>query len=138
MRMRCDKIARVNAMNFLRQNARLALRWGIVALVFAALSPTIATWRAQSQPILLGEICTAMGFVKVAADGTSVPATPAKHAPHCAWCLSPGTWLALSGEPQLALPAPEARAYPAPAVAFDFLPQRPHTLAWAQAPPVLS
>ncbi len=123
---------------FSRTTSRLALRVGIAALLFAALSPTLAAWRAQSQPTPLGEICTAMGFVKVAADGVTLPATPAKHAPHCAWCLSPGTWLALAGEVQVSLPLSVGRIYSTQAYATEFSPQRAHTLAWAQAPPYFS
>jgi len=121
-----------------RSLSRLALQLGVVALLFAALSPTLAALRAQSQPALLGEICTAMGFVKVAADGSGIPAAPAQHAPHCAWCLSPGTWLALAGEAQIALPTSSGRSYSPPVYAPEYSPQRAHTLAWAQAPPRFS
>ncbi len=121
-----------------RKSARATFWLAAAAILFAALSPLANAWQLKAQPQLIAEICTTVGFVKIAADGTKVPATPTKHAAPCAWCVSPSAWLALTGSAQLNVPAIAGR-HAAPAYTPQFVSLPPaHTLAWAHAPPAFS
>ncbi len=123
--------------SFLHIRARLVLQVAILAILFAALSPAANIWRAKSQPGLFAEMCTSLGFAKVAIDGatTPTPAMPEKRAPHCAWCLASATWLALPGTTSIDfIQATGSNRSP---VFFSQPPSlsRLHAFAWAQAPP---
>jgi hypothetical protein len=120
------------------RRARLTLWLAAVALLFAALSPTLHAWRAEGQPKLFAELCTSMGFVRVAVDDNGTPAKPVTHGPECAWCLSPASLLALGGADALHVP-PAIGREPAPLSArFPASLSRHHAFAWAHAPPSLS
>lgn len=107
-------------------------------MLFAALSPTLHAWRAEGQPRLFAELCTSMGFVRVAVDDSGTPAKQANHGPECAWCLAPASLLAMGGANSLHVPAGIGRE-PAPqSPLFPVSLSRHHAFAWAHAPPVLS
>ncbi len=121
-----------------RRRARPALWLAAIAILFAALSPTINAMRVQGQPALFAELCTSMGFVRVAVDDSGLPAKTASHATECAWCLAPGSLLALGGGETLRIPAAIGHE-PVPQTAPESISvSRHHAFAWAQAPPVLS
>ncbi len=120
------------------RRAHFTLWLAAIAMLFAALSPTLHAWRAEGQPKLFAELCTSMGFVKVAVDDNATPATQVKHGPECAWCLSPASLLAMSGADTLQVPA-IIGGEPVPSLASQSHSlSRHHAFAWAQAPPVLS
>jgi hypothetical protein len=124
-------------LNFTRR-ARLTLWLAAIALLFAALSPTLHAWRAEGQPKRFTELCTSMGFVKVAVDDSGMPTKPVKYGHDCASCLAPGSLLALAGADSLHIPAALGRdAAPIRAHLQIFL-SRHHAFAWAQAPPAFS
>ncbi len=123
---------------FSRKTSRAALWLAAAAVLFAALSPLANAMRAQGEPKLFAEICTSVGFVKIAADGSRIPATPDKHAPQCAWCLASATWLALTGATEIAAAAPKGRYVTPESTTPSYSPRRTHVYAWAQAPPQLS
>ena len=124
-------------LNFTRR-ARFTLWLAAIALLFAALSPTLHAWRAEGQPKQFTELCTSMGFVKVALDDTGTPAKPVKYSHDCASCLSPGSLLALVGADALHIPTTFGRE-PSPNLARKQVSlSRHHAFAWAQAPPAFS
>lgn len=121
-------------LNFHRR-ARATLWLAAIVLLFAALSPTLHAWRAEGQPKQFTELCTSMGFVKVAVDDNGMPATQTKHGPECAWCLSPASLLSMPGADTLQVPADIGRE-PAPILVSQLYSlSRHHAFAWAQAPP---
>jgi hypothetical protein len=123
---------------FFKRYARLALSAALFALSFAAASPTLNAVRAQGQPKLFAALCTSMGFVRVAIDGTNEPATPAHQGIECAWCLQPGNWLAFGYADSLVAPSAMGRS-PSPLLAF--VPPPPaiiHTVAHSRGPPLVS
>ena len=129
--------ASMTHINFHRR-ARFALWLATVALLFAALSTTLNAWRAQGQPKLFAELCTSMGFVKVAVDDNGTPTRPVTHGPECAWCLSSASLLAIVGADAIFIPDAVGRE-PAPILARKQVSlSRHHAFAWAQAPPVFS
>ncbi len=124
-------------LNFNRR-ARFTLWLAAIALLFAALLPTLHAWRAEGQPKRFTELCTSVGFVKVAVDDTGTPAKPIKYSHECASCLSPGALLALIGADALHIPTAFGRE-PAPSLAHQPISHSRHrAFAWAQAPPVFS
>jgi hypothetical protein len=121
-----------------QQRARFTLWIAAIALLFAAMSPTLNAWRAQGQPKLFAELCTSMGFVRVALDDSGTPTQPTKHSPECAWCLAPASLLAMSGADALQIPDALGRE-PAPLATLQPVSHsRHHAFAWAQAPPAIS
>lgn len=121
--------------------ARLALWLAAIALLYAALSPTLNILRikASGQPQLFAELCTRMGIVKVPIAGEA-PAKPQQsHSVECSLCLPGGTWLGWAGGAEtLSLPALQA-CHEAPATDVATGPARaPHTVARSRAPPVFS
>ena len=125
-----------------RRRARLTLWLAALALLYAALSPTLNVVRAkmQGQPQLFAELCTRMGIVKVAIPGEMPTKSggPSAHSPECSMCLPAGTWLGMASADTVFLPAaigcheaPSTVVLAAPAVAT-------HTFAWSRAPPALS
>lgn len=134
----CARIRTAMASPILHRRSRFTLWLAAIAILFAALSPTINAWRAQGQPKLFAELCTSMGFVRVAVDDSGTPAKEVKHSPECAWCLAPGSLLAMGGADRLHIP-PALGREPAPQSVHQPLSlSRHHAFAWAQAPPVLS
>ena len=128
------------AMNhyFFKRYARLALSTALLALAFAAASPTLNAFRAQSQPKLFAALCTSMGFVRVAVDDTNEPAAPSHHSVECAWCVQPGNWLAFGHIDSLVAPTVDS-SNPPPLLAFEpFPPVVIHTVAHSRGPPLLS
>jgi len=122
----------------LLHRARTTLWLATLAILIAALSPTLNALRSQGQPRLFTELCTAMGFVRVPLDATGGPTKQLKHGPECSWCLSPASLLALPGTDALRLPAAMGEE-PAPEKpAPSFIAFRHHAFAWAQAPPAFS
>jgi hypothetical protein len=122
----------------LLRRARFTLWLAAIALLFAALSPTLHAWRTEGQPKRFTELCTSMGFVKVAVDDTGKPTKPVKYGHDCASCLAPGSLLALVGADTLHIPAALGRDA-APILAHrQIFPSRHHAFAWAQAPPAFS
>jgi hypothetical protein len=120
------------------RRARAALWLAAIAILFAALSITLNAWRAEGQPQLFAELCTSMGFVRVAVDDNGTPAEPVKHSPECAWCLSPASLLSMAGADALHIPTAIGRE-PAPILALQQIScSHRHPFAWAQAPPVFS
>ena len=122
----------------LHRRARFTLWLAAIALLFAALSPTFNAWRSEGQPKLFAELCTSMGFVRVAVDDNGTPGKPVKHSPECAWCLAPSSLAALTSGDVLQVPAGIGHT-PAPFfTAQPHFPSRHHAFAWAQAPPAIS
>ena len=123
---------------FFKRYARIALSAALFALAFAAVSPTLNALRAQSEPKLFAALCTSMGFVRVAIDSTSEPATPAHQGIEGAWCLQPGNWLAFGHADSLVVPVAIGRN-PAPLLAFQPSPPTiTHTVAHSRGPPLIS
>jgi Protein of unknown function (DUF2946) len=121
------------------RRARLVLWIAAAALLFAALSPTLNALRAKSQPRLFAEICSQMGFLRVAVGDAGAPAEKSVHATSCAWCLQPGTWLALEAPaPTLAAPILVVSLPVAVAVEVPARAPPPHLLAQSRAPPAYS
>jgi hypothetical protein len=123
---------------FFKRYARVALSAALFALAFAAASPTLNALRAQGQPKLFAALCTSMGFVRVAVDGTNEPVTPVHQGVECAWCVQPGNWLAFGHADSLAIPSAMGRN-PSPLLAFE--PSPPtiiHTVAHPRGPPLVS
>lgn len=126
------------SLHFLRRHARFALTAALLALAFAAVSPTLNALRAQSAPKLFAALCTSMGFVRVAIDGTNEPAVPVHQGIECAWCVQPGAWLALGHAGVLPLPVVIGQN-PAPLLAFEPFPAVvTHTVAHSRGPPAIS
>jgi hypothetical protein len=129
-------------LHFLRRHARFALIAALLALAFAAASPTLNALRAQfvsqTQPQLFAALCTSMGFIRAAVDEPNEPATPSHHGIECAWCIQPGNWLALGHADVLHLPVVIGRN-PAPLLAFAPFPTVViHTVAHSRGPPFIS
>ncbi|MBL0123851.1 MAG: hypothetical protein IPP88_14380 [Betaproteobacteria bacterium] len=124
-------------LNFHRR-ARATLWLAAIVLLFAALSPTLHAWRAEGQPKRFTELCTSMGFVKVAVDDNAMPARQAAHGPECAWCLSPASQLSIPGLDTLQVPTDIGLESTPIFTSHSYSLSRHHAFAWAQAPPVLS
>ncbi|MBL0123853.1 MAG: DUF2946 family protein [Betaproteobacteria bacterium] len=122
----------------LLRRASFTLWLAAIAMLFAALSPTLHAWRTEGQPKLFAELCTSMGFVRVAVDDNGAPAKQVKQSPECAWCLSSASLLAMGNADPLLIPTAIGRE-PAPVLTHQpiFL-SRHHAFAWAHAPPVFS
>lgn len=119
----------------IHRHARFAIWLAAIAVLLAALSPTSNAWRLQGQPRLFAELCTSMGFVRIAIDDKGAPTRQIKHGTDCSWCLSPASLLALSGVDAQHIPSSIGRE---PALALVLKPvtlARHHAFAWAQAPP---
>lgn len=132
-------------LHFLRRHARFALTAALLALAFAAASPTLNALRAQlmpqAQPTLFAALCTSMGFIRVAVDSNNAandPAAPSPHSIECAWCVQPGHWLVLGHADALHLPVVVGRNT-APLLAFAPSPLAIiHTVAHSRGPPFIS
>jgi hypothetical protein len=137
MRLNAKLRTPMNAI-FFKRYARIALSAALFALAFAAASPMLNALRAQGQPKLFAALCTSMGFVRVAVDGTNEPAKPAHQGIECAWCVQPGNWLAFSHADSLVVPSAIGRN-PAPLLAFEPSPPKiTHTVAHSRGPPLVS
>lgn len=112
--------------------------WMAIFVVwFAALAPTLSQAFAGSATARLVEICTAAGFVSVAADGNAAPAdAPAPgHAAgdfeHCPFCFLQGHASALPSQPPAAI-APAGLRFEVPRL-FLQADRTSHVWATAQA-----
>jgi hypothetical protein len=121
--------------------ARFALWLAAAMLLFAALSPTLNALRAQSQPRLFAELCTALGVQRFAIDTNAATAQESgesgeqHHGIECAWCLQPGQWLSMGNAPAPVLPAAIGRN-PSPVLAFQpVCDSCTHTIAYSRGPP---
>jgi hypothetical protein len=128
--------------HFLKRYARIVFSVALLTLAFAAASPTLNALRAQlfsqGQSKLFAALCTSMGMVRIAVDGTTEPTKPQHHSIECAWCVQPGNWLALGHADSLAVPAAIGRN-PAPLLAFALSPPTIiHTIAHSRGPPFIS
>ena len=119
--------------------ARLTLWLAALALLYAAMSPTLNVLRAkmQGRPQLFAELCTRMGIVKVAIPGEmpTKPGGPSAHSPECSMCLPAGTWLGMAGADTIFMPT-AIGCHEAPSTVVSAPPfLAAHTIAWSRAPP---
>lgn len=70
----------------------------LCAVVFAAMSSTLASLYAQERADIMSQICSASGLSKVLTDaaGSNVPPAKNERAVYCADCVNSATWQAVA------------------------------------------